>query len=133
MAAVVDNATRDRDDTSCYRIPVAIQILWALVLIVGMAILPETPRYLIKQNQREKAKKSLSTLRRLDLGDVAIKTELDEITANYEAEHLLGSASYLDCFRGGIGKRLLTGCFLQALQQLTGINFIFYYGTKFFK
>lgn len=28
---------------------------------------------------------------------------------------------------------MATGCFLQALQQLTGVNFIFYYGTSFFK
>lgn len=33
----------------------------------------------------------------------------------------------------GTGKRLATGCLLQALQQLTGVNFIFYYGTSFFK
>ena len=29
--------------------------------------------------------------------------------------------------------RLFTGVAIQALQQLTGINFIFYYGTQFFK
>lgn len=39
----------------------------------------------------------------------------------------------MDCIRGGMLKRLLTGMGIQALQQLTGINFIFYYGTKFFK
>ena len=42
-------------------------------------------------------------------------------------EMSLGKASYVDCFKGTILKRLLTGCGLQALQQLTGVNFIFYY------
>lgn len=30
-------------------------------------------------------------------------------------------------------KRLFTGVALQAFQQLTGVNFIFYFGTSFFK
>jgi hypothetical protein len=63
----------------------------------------------------------------------AIRDELGEITANHEYELSLGKATYLDCFKGGLLKRQLTGCGLQALQQLTGINFIFYYGTQYFK
>jgi sugar porter (SP) family MFS transporter len=59
--------------------------------------------------------------------------ELAEITANHEYELSLGKATYADCFRGNLGKRLFTGCALQALQQLTGVNFIFYYGTSFFQ
>jgi len=50
-------------------------------------------------------------------------------------EEELGSGSYLDCFRPSDNRilfRTLSGIFLQAWQQLTGINFIFYYGTTFF-
>jgi SP family sugar:H+ symporter-like MFS transporter len=87
----------------------------------------------IKRGKPERAAKSLATLRRLTTDHPAIVEELGEIMANHEYEMSLGKASYLDCFRGNLGKRLATGCLLQALQQLTGVNFIFYYGTSFFK
>jgi Sugar (and other) transporter len=95
---------------------------WALILISGMLILPETPRYLIRSGNPEKAARSLSKLRRLPEDHAAIRDELGEITANHEYELSLGKATYLDCFRGNLLKRQLTGCGLQALQQLTGIN-----------
>jgi SP family sugar:H+ symporter-like MFS transporter len=98
-----------------------------------MLFLPETPRYLIRNGHPEKAARSLARIRRLPETHEAIIDELAEIQANHEYELTLGKATYLDCLRGGVRKRLLTGCLLQGLQQLTGINFIFYYGTQFFK
>jgi SP family sugar:H+ symporter-like MFS transporter len=98
-----------------------------------MLILPETPRYLIKKGKMEEAARSLSRLRRLPVDDPSLLDELAEIKANHDFEMALGQPSYIDCFRGTLGKRQLTGCALQALQQLTGVNFIFYYGTQFFK
>ncbi|PMD25306.1 high-affinity glucose transporter [Hyaloscypha hepaticicola] len=133
LAAIVNNSSKDRNDTGCYRIPIAVQFAWAIVLITGMIILPETPRYLIRSGNPEKAAHSLAKLRRLPEDHVAIHDELAEIQANHEYELSLGKATYLDCFRGNLLKRQLTGCGLQALQQLTGINFIFYYGTQYFK
>ena len=133
VAAIVNNATQNRNDTGSYRIPIAIQFAWALIMIGGMLILPETPRFLIKQGRPEDAARSLSRLRRLDVSHPALIEELAEVEANHQYELSLGKASYVDCFRGTLGKRLATGCGLQALQQLTGINFIFYYGTQFFK
>lgn len=132
IAAVVNNSTHERDDTGSYRIPIAVQFAWMLILVGGMLVLPETPRFLIKQGKPEAASQSLSRLRRLPGDHEAIRDELAEIQANHEYELSLGKATYLDCFRGNVGKRLLTGCGLQALQQLTGINFIFYYGTAYF-
>jgi len=133
LAAVVNNSTKDRNDTGSYRIPVAVQFAWSIILVGGMLLLPETPRMWIKRGRGERAAKSLATLRRLPVDHPSISEELSEITANHEYEMSLGAASYLDCFRGGLGIRLATGCLLQALQQLTGVNFIFYYGTSFFK
>ncbi|KAI4242982.1 MAG: hypothetical protein L6R42_010857, partial [Xanthoria sp. 1 TBL-2021] len=132
IAAIVDNATKDRNDTGSYRIPIAVQFAWAIIMVVGMLILPETPRYWIKVGKHAKAAKSLSRLRRLDVDHPALVEELAEVRANHEYEMSLGKASYLDIVKGTVGKRLATGCLLQGLQQLTGVNFIFYYGTSFF-
>lgn len=102
----------------------AVQFAWAIILVIGMLILPETPRFLIKKDKHEAAAKALARLRRLDINDSAIVEELAEIQANHQFELSLGKATYLEILRGSIGKRLATGCAVQALQQLAGVNFI---------
>lgn len=133
LAACANQGTHNRQDTGSYRIPLAIQFIWAIILATGMFILPETPRFLIKSDNYEAAARSMSRLRSLPPDHPAIVDELAEIKAIHEYEISLGQATYADCFSKKMLKRLLTGCGLQALQQLTGINFIFYYGTQFFK
>lgn len=133
LAAVVNNSSKDRDDTGSYRIPIAVQFAWSLVLIIGLLFLPETPRFLIKKNRMDKAARALGRLRRLPADHPAVVDELAEIKANHDYEVSIGKASYIDCFRPPILKRQFTGMAVQALQQLTGINFIFYYGTKYFQ
>jgi len=133
LAAIVNYSTKNRNDTGSYRIPITIQFAWSTVLVAGLIILPETPRYLIKRDRRDKASIALARLRRLPADHPAVEQELAEIEANHRYELSLGKSSYADCFKGTVGKRLLTGCLLQSLQQLTGVNFIFYYGTQYFK
>lgn len=133
LAAVVLNATKDRQDSGSYRIPIAVQFAFSLILWGGMIVLPETPRYLIKKGNNAKAAKALSQLRHIPADHPALVEELAEIQANHEYEMSIGEASYLACFRKPIRKRQLMGIGLQSLQQLTGVNFIFYYGTSYFK
>ncbi len=41
LAAICNNATKNRPNHSSYRIPIALQFVWAGVLAGGMAFLPE--------------------------------------------------------------------------------------------
>jgi len=99
------------------------------------AMLPESPRYLIKRGREESAQKSMARLLSLHPHDPDVEIELNDIRANLRAEEELGSGSYADCFKRGpsqILTRTMTGIFLQAWQQLTGrLIFIFICGVFF--
>jgi SP family sugar:H+ symporter-like MFS transporter len=133
-ASVVNINTAKIMTSAAYRIPLGLQLVWACVLSLGLLILPETPRYLVKKGKTEAAGLSLSRLRRLDITHPALLDELQEIVANHEYELTLGPDTYMAILTGAprLGRRTLTGCVLQMLQQLTGINFIMYYSTSFF-
>lgn len=133
-ASVVNIITADITNSSAYRIPLGLQIIPALILTAGLLVLPETPRFLVKKGHKEAAGLSLSRLRRLDITHPALIEELQEIIANHQYELTLGPDTYKDVFVGTphLGRRTFTGCGLQMLQQLTGINFIMYYSTTFF-
>lgn len=136
IAAVVVRGTKDRHNASCYRIPIALQFIWAFILSLGLYLLPESPKYLIFKGKETEAKASLGRLLSLPIDSPQVLQEYEEVNENLRIERTLGTSTYLDCFRSGAGKyrlRTLTGMGLQALQQLTGINFIIYYGTTFFR
>ena len=95
----------------------------------------QSPRWLIKKHRDVDAARALSRLTSLPTDDPEVLSELEEIRLNLKHEEELGESTYLDCFRSTDNRirfRTLTGIFLQAWQQLTGINFIFYFGTTFF-
>ncbi|KND91049.1 putative glucose transporter rco-3 [Tolypocladium ophioglossoides CBS 100239] len=133
-ASVVNIITSNITNSSAYRIPLGLQIIPALILTAGLLVLPETPRFLVKKGRKEAAGLSLSRLRRLDITHPALVEELQEIIAIHQYELTLGPDTYKDVFVGTphLGRRTFTGCGLQMLQQLTGINFIMYYSTSFF-
>ncbi|GFZ51919.1 Probable glucose transporter rco-3 [Saitozyma sp. JCM 24511] len=136
IAAVVVNATKDRMDASAYQIPIGIQFIWGAIIIAGTLLLPESPRWLLTKNRNDEAKKSLARLLSQNIDSIEVSEQYAEIAANLEHERKMGKASWADCFKGGPGKhrqRVITGMALQALQQLTGINFFMYYGTSFFQ
>jgi MFS family permease len=63
LASCVDYGTKAMTNSGSYRIPIAIQFLWALILGCSIASLPDCPRYFVKRGKIDKAIKLLSSLR----------------------------------------------------------------------
>jgi MFS family permease len=144
LASCVDYGTQNRRNTGSYRIPISIQMLWALILGIGLFLLPESPRYFVRKGNLEKATHVLTRLRGEPEGSEYIQQELAEIVANHEYEmSVIPQGGYFktwaSCFTGGLRnpssnlRRTILGTSLQMMQQWTGINFIFYFGTTFFQ
>ena len=104
-------------------------------MIAAMFFVPESPRYLVEVGNFEEAKRSLSRSNKVSVDDPALLAELDAISAGVEAERLAGNASIGELFstKTKVFQRLIMGVMLQSLQQLTGDNYFFYYGTTIFK
>ncbi|KJA21011.1 hypothetical protein HYPSUDRAFT_42596 [Hypholoma sublateritium FD-334 SS-4] len=135
LAAIVLNSTKNRQNHSSWRIPIAVQFVWAAVLAGGMICLPESPRYLLLKNKQVEARRALGRLMTLPYDSPEVEAEALEISTALAVELKADAASYADCFRNTEnrnGWRTWTGILMQGWQQLTGINFIFYYGTTFF-
>ncbi len=129
IAACIDDATQDLNNRDSYRIPIALQLIWAAILALGLFLLPESPRYFIKIGKPEAALKALSRVRGQLPDSPYLEAELAEVQANYDYEMRNSSTSWLDCFRGGLRsssnlRRVLIGTSLQMFQQWTGVNFI---------
>ncbi|KAH8170270.1 sugar transporter domain-containing protein [Sarocladium implicatum] len=142
LASVVVYATKGRDDTGAYRIPIAIQFPWAIILGGGLMFLPDSPRYFVKKGNIPRAIDSLSRVRGQPADSVYVQSELAEIVANEEYERALIPSttwfgSWANCFKGSLWesksnlRRTILGTSIQMMQQWTGVNFIFYYSTPF--
>ncbi|ORX72493.1 general substrate transporter [Linderina pennispora] len=99
-----------------WRVPIAIQMVPAVILFIGMIFIPYSPRWLVDNDRFDEARKCLARLRAGgDENDPAVIEDYTEL-AKYP-----------------IRRRVVLGVVIQALQQLTGINVIMYFAPSIFK
>jgi len=101
------------------------EALPAVSLLVLLFFVPESPRWLTKQNRSGEA---LEILTRVNGAEYAT-TELLEIRETIAHE----SGSLKQLFGPGMKIVLVIGIALAVLQQVTGINVFLYFGTEIFK
>ena len=117
-----------------WRFPVAFQIFFALIMTVGMAVLPESPRWLVKKGYEVEACKVLAALHSCNEDDEQVLTDL-----NFMKDDVRNSGStgtFKDLFQGGKSQqfqRMIIGSSTQFFQQFTGCNAAIYYSTLLFE
>ena len=91
----------------------------AVVLLIGMIFLPESPRWLARKGFRDRA---LENFRRLGRGDEA-ERELREVEGALQEEQ----EGFGSLFQPGFRVAVFVGIGLAIFQQITGVNTIVYY------
>lgn len=122
LASCVDYSTQDRWDTGSYRIPIAIQFLWGLILGGGLLFLPESPRFFVRKGKLDKAANALARLRGQTEESDYVQHELNELIANFEYEMSHMQSGWADCLKGGWKpssnfRRVCVGIGMQMFQQ----------------
>jgi sugar porter (SP) family MFS transporter len=126
LSACVAYGTKSRSDSGAYRIPIALQFAWALILAIGLLCMPESPRWYVMKERNERARKSLATLRDQPQNSVFVENEHAELQRSWTHETATrsGGGGWLDCFKGGFRRgsnlhRTFIGTTIQMMQQLS--------------
>lgn len=131
---------------AAWRVPFALQIFPAVVLGVGMIFFPESPRFYVMRNKKDKAINALATLRRIHTDAEPIQTEYLAIKAEILFEESLWEARFpgkkgVSLFASQYAslvstwpsfKRLAIGSCIMFFQQFIGCNAIIYFAPTMF-
>jgi sugar porter (SP) family MFS transporter len=137
---------------AAWRIPLALQLVPALILGIGSLFIPYSPRWLVKQGRDEEAYNVLRRARPT-ADDALVKLEYLEIRAQHEFEIEVSqerfpqyqNGTFMSDFKLGfheyasllssrsLFRRVACGTLLMFFQQWTGINAILYYAPSIFK
>jgi SP family sugar:H+ symporter-like MFS transporter len=133
LSYCINLGTYTLEGTAQWRITLGITFLFAIVLGVGMIFFPESPRYEFRYGRVDSARATISKLYGVPENHQTITQEFHEIREQLEAEHAKDKKWHEFFTDTRMFYRLILGMVLQSLQQLTGANYFFYYGTVIFK
>jgi MFS transporter, SP family, galactose:H+ symporter len=106
-----------------WRYMFAVALVPALVLGIGMFMLPESPRWLFEHGQLDKARAVLGRSRSPEEVDLELR-EMEEIKS---LEQEQARVSYKELLAPYVRPALVIGIGLAIFQQITGINTVIYY------
>lgn len=132
LAYAFNAGTNTLQNTGQWRITLGLTMFFSLALGIGMVLFPESPRYDFVNGRTDTARQTMAKIHGVPEDHVRIHEELEEI--NEQIKNEPENQVWHEFFTAPMmGYRLVLGMILQALQQLTGANYYFYFGTTIFE
>ena len=113
------------DSLNTWRWMFGVMTLPAVAFLLTALMIPESPRWLVKQGRRQQAEAVLARF-----GHEAPAQEAGEIAESLKAEM---SGAHQRLFQAKYLKPLLLACMIAAFNQLDGINAVIYYTADIFR
>ncbi|MEL6672477.1 MAG: sugar porter family MFS transporter [Bacteroidota bacterium] len=116
-------------DTDPWRWMLALEVLPAVLFFGALLFVPESPRWLIMKGREDEG---LDILTKAN-GEAGGKEELDNIKKSLEEEANSPKPSLGEIFKPALRMILMIGIIVGVLQQITGINSVFFYANMIFE
>lgn len=135
LAYCINLGTEKIDSPASWRITMGVGFIFPAIFISGIMFMRESPRWDYRQGKIDAARTTLAKSYGTSENHIMVVTELREIQEKFDAESAGGvTHPWYEIFTGPrMAYRTILGITLQILQQLTGANFFFYYGTSVFQ
>ena len=134
LADCINYGTNENPGPYAWKLPLGIGFIWPVIMGIGICFLRESPRWDYRHGKIEAARRTIAKSYGVPENHWEVNREMAEIKEKLDAEKAGGGAhKWYEVLTGPrMLYRTLLGMTLQALQQLTGANFFFYYGTTIF-
>lgn len=116
-------------DENVWRWMLGVEFIPAILYFMFMFFVPKSPRWLYSVGKVFEAKKVLNSLH----GEQLAKVEIGAIEKNIKLQKTKEKVSVLELLKPSLRFILIVGLVLGVLQQITGINAVYFYATSIFK
>jgi sugar porter (SP) family MFS transporter len=116
-------------DEHNWRWMLGLETLPAVVYFLGLFSVPESPRWLLLKAREQEAREVLTRA----VGESEARQEIDEIHASLAKDAGKRKASVKELFAPALRLVLTIGIVVAIIQQITGINSVFFYAPMIFE
>jgi SP family arabinose:H+ symporter-like MFS transporter len=116
-------------DENVWRWMLGVELIPAMIYFVLLFFVPQSPRWLYLKGKFEEAKKVLIKIHGFERGGM----EIAAIEENIDSEENTSKLKIKDLLKPSLRFILVIGLIVGVLQQITGINAVYFYATSIFK